>query len=219
MKIIPFEGGKDRNLSYIILNKKTKEALVVDPFKNIEIYIKKAEELRIKIVGVINTHLHIDHIEGNEHLKKIGYKVIKLNGKNKINLGDKIIKIIKTPGHSKDCRCFLINGNLLTGDVLLAKRVGMAFKEKDTPILYESLKKLKKLPKNTIIWPGHYYNSPYPFTLKEELKRNPYLNSKTYNEFKELMNYWREYMRIKREKIKYKNQLTNNNHKNRLKKG
>ena len=75
----------------------------------------------------------------------------------------------------------------------------MAFKEEDTPILYKSLEKLKKLDKKTIIWPGHYYNSPYPFKLEEELKRNPYLNVKNYKEFELVIDKWRDYMRKLRE--------------------
>ena len=197
MEVISFEGGYDRNLSYLIHNKK--RALIVDPFKNIDIYIKKARSLNLEIIGVINTHYHRDHIEGNEEFEKIGIKKINLDNKNKLSIGNEEIKIIKTPGHSVDSKCFYFNKKLFTGDVLMAKRVGMTFKEEDTPILFKSLNKLKKLPKGTLIYPGHYYNSPYPFSLKEELERNPYLKTKTYKEFKNLIDYWREYMRKKRE--------------------
>jgi glyoxylase-like metal-dependent hydrolase (beta-lactamase superfamily II) len=198
MEIISFKGGHDRNISYIIHS--NNQALIIDPFKNTEIYLKKAEELNLKLIGIINTHKHIDHIEGNKALEKSGIKILDLENKSKIKLGKETIQIIKTPGHSSDCKCFLINNNLFTGDVLLAKRVGMAFTKKDTPILYKSLQKLKALPKKTIIWPGHFYNSPFPFTLKEELARNKYLQAKNLKEFTKLIDHWREYMKKRREK-------------------
>ncbi|MAG07775.1 hypothetical protein CMI46_03075 [Candidatus Pacearchaeota archaeon] len=198
MEIISFKGGHDRNISYIIHN--NKQALIIDPFKNTDIYLKKAKDLNLNLIGVINTHKHIDHIEGNKALKKSGIKIFNLENKSKIKLGKETIQIITTPGHSPDCKCFLIDNNLFTGDVLLAKRVGMAFTKKDTPILYKSLQKLKALPKKTLIWPGHFYNSPFPFTLEEELKRNKYLQARNLKEFTKLIDYWREYMKKRHEK-------------------
>lgn len=198
MEIISFKGGRDRNLSYLIHN--SKKAIIIDPFKNIEIYLKKAKSLNLEIIGVINTHQHIDHIEGNKGFIEKGIEIIDLKNKKKIKLGKEIIEIIKTPGHSDDCKCFLVNNNLFTGDVLLAKRVGMAFHKENTIILYKSLKKLTSLNKRTAIWPGHYYNSDYPFTLEEELKRNPYLKTKNFKEFAILVEKWRDYMRKRHEK-------------------
>ena len=197
MEIIAFKGGRDRNLSYIVHN--GKEAIVIDPFKEVSIYEEKAKELNLIILGIVNTHFHSDHIEGNEEFEKKGIGVWKLLKDKTFRLADNEIEIIKTPGHSSDCRCFLFEGNLLTGDVLLAGRVGMAFKEEDTPILYESIQKIKRLPKETKIWPGHYYNSNFPFTLAEELKHNEYLKAKSLEEFTKVINKWREYMKKKRE--------------------
>ena len=200
MKLVSFKGGRDRNLSFIIINQKTKEALVVDPFENIEIYTKKAKELGLEIKGVINTHLHGDHTEGNENFEKIGVKIFNLENKKSIKLGKETVKIISTPGHSPDCKCFYFDDILLTGDVLFVNRVGMAYHEENTPILYKSLKKLTKLPKDTKVYPGHYYNSDFPTTIGKELKNNPYLKVKNLEEFKAVMHKWRLYMRKLRAK-------------------
>tara|TARA_Y100000310_G_C20548790_1_gene746975 strand:- start:141 stop:719 length:579 start_codon:yes stop_codon:yes gene_type:complete len=182
MKVISFKGGMDRNLSYLIYNEE--EAIIIDPFKNIDIYLKKARSLGVKIVGFLNTHQHRDHIEGNEDLEEKGIKNLK-NLKN--------IKQIKTPGHSEDSVCFLVDNNLFTGDVLFVNRVGMTKTLENTKIFYKSLKKLKKLNKTTKVYPGHYYNSKFPTTIGKELKNNPYLKAKNFMEFKKIMDKWREY--------------------------
>tara|TARA_Y100000310_G_C20530854_1_gene738366 strand:+ start:44 stop:640 length:597 start_codon:yes stop_codon:yes gene_type:complete len=198
MKIISFKGGRDRNLSYLIYNKN--QAIVVDPFKNINIYEDEAKQLNLKIIGVINTHFHPDHIEGNPAFENKGIKIINLKHKRIITLGNQTINLIRTPGHSKDSICFHFNNNLLTGDVLLVNRVGMTFNKKDTPTFYKSLKKLTSLPKETKVYPGHDYKSDFPTTIEKELQNNPYLKVKNLEEFTKLMNKWREYMMNRKKK-------------------
>ena len=83
MKIISFKGGRDRNLSYLIYDPISKKALVIDPFENIEIYEKKSEELKVKILGIINTHYHRDHIEGNNAFIEKGIPVLNLTNKKR----------------------------------------------------------------------------------------------------------------------------------------
>ena len=92
MEILSFKGGKDRNLSYLIYNHK--EAIIIDPFANIDIYLNKCKELNLEIVGVLNTHQHIDHIEGNPKFEKLNIKIINLKNIIKIPLGKEIIKIM-----------------------------------------------------------------------------------------------------------------------------
>ena len=203
MKIEFFTGGRDRNISYLIYDLLEKKGFVVDPFENIEIYYKKAVSLDIEIIGVLNTHSHRDHIEGNPAFKKKGVRILKAFGKKKIKLGHEEIEIIDTPGHGDDSVCFVFSlkegktKGILTGDVLLVKRVGMVQDDEGSKKLYESLKKIISLSEDTLVYPGHYYNSPFPLSLKEVKKINPYLKAENFKNFNELIIKWREYMRKK----------------------
>ncbi len=156
MRVIKFKGGYDRNLSYILFDEKTKEAAVIDPFKEISIYLEKAKELNIEIIGILNTHEHKDHVVGNSFFEKKGFEIIKPTG-NSLKVGNSEIKIIKTPGHTPNSVCFLVGNKVFTGDTLFAKRVGIVRSEETTKELYNSLKKLKRIPSKTLLYPGHEY--------------------------------------------------------------
>ncbi len=91
-------------------------------------------------------------------------------------LGETIIQVIHTPGHTPGSVCFLINNNLFTGDTLfvgLAGRtdlIGGSLEE-----LLSSLKKIIKLPPDTVIWPGHDYGDHPISTIADEIKQNLYI--------------------------------------------
>lgn len=192
MEIEVFEGGFDRNLSYLIYDKQIAKAIVIDPFFNISIYLDKSKELNLEITGVLNTHSHRDHIEGNPFFEEIGIHVLNTE-KDKIPFGKNKIKIIKVPGHYKDSVCFLVDNKLFTGDTLFAKRVGMTQTDDDTKELYESLKKLTDLPDKTIVYPGHKYSIEVATTIGKEKEENPYLKCENFEEFEKLINKWRGY--------------------------
>jgi glyoxylase-like metal-dependent hydrolase (beta-lactamase superfamily II) len=93
MKVVKFKGGFDRNFSYLIYNE-SKKAFVIDPFP-ISDYFEKAKELNVKIVGVLNTHSHFDHTEGNIMFKN--------NGIELISNRNKFIEIMNSVGVSCSC--------------------------------------------------------------------------------------------------------------------
>ncbi|MBI4116348.1 hypothetical protein HY449_01250 [Candidatus Pacearchaeota archaeon] len=192
MRAIKFKGGYDRNLSYILFDEKTKKAVVIDPFKEIGIYLEKAKELNLEITGILNTHEHRDHVVGNSFFEKKGFEIIKPK-KNFIAVGNSKIRIIKTPGHTPNSVCFLENGKVFTGDTLFAKRVGIVRTIETTRELYGSLKKLKKLPNKTLVYPGHEYEIEIPTTIGKEKKQNPYLKCGNFKEFDALISKWRDY--------------------------
>ena len=84
---------------------------------------------------------------------------------------------------------------MFTGDVLFVNRVGISHIGPPTKQLYKSLQMLKNLSNNTKVYPGHYYNSKFPSTIKKEKSNNPYLKVKNLEEFELIMDKWRDHTR------------------------
>jgi len=125
-------------LSYIIGSNSTKEVFVVDPSHFIEEYIELIKEKGYTLKGVIETHVHADHISGAKRLAdstntkyyvsgkdiKANFDFIDLQKQEKIEIGNNEIKILQTPGHTDGGVSFLLNKALLTGDTLFLEGVG-----------------------------------------------------------------------------------------------
>ena len=195
-------------LSYLIGSNSKKECFIVDPSQFVEEYAEIAKEFGFKIKGVIETHVHADHLSGAKLLTEITkteYYVssddlkakvnfVDLNNIEKIDIGENEIKIIKTPGHTDGSLCLLVNNKaLLTGDTLFLEGVGrpdLGRKkeeiEKGAKILFLSLGKIKNLNKNLIILPAHstnYDNAPICEKLDILLSNNKSLNISSEDEF------------------------------------
>ena len=160
------------NYSYLIIDNDKQEACVVDPSEAKPI-INYLSDKNIKLKYILNTHHHYDHIGGNTELKKkFGSVVLGFNGDakripeidillkdNEIwNSGNFKAKIIHIPGHTLGHICFyFFDENLLfTGDTLFSLGCGRIF-EGTYEQMYDSLNKLKSLPKETKIYCGHEY--------------------------------------------------------------
>ena len=99
---------------------------------------------------------------------------ILLEDNDEIKIGESIIKVIHTPGHTPGSICIYIPGNIFTGDTLFVEGCGR------TDLPGGSFKQLSKsvhekiytLPENTIVWPGHDYGSMPHSTIAYEKKNN-----------------------------------------------
>ncbi len=160
----------------MIGSKETRECIIVDPLLDIDFVIDEAKiESSYKIVSVIDTHTHADHISGARNLVKrfnlqgVGmyansgskFKTIPMTDGQILRLGDIELRFIHTPGHTTDHMCVLVdNSKLLTGDTILIGDVGRidlgGDPRKNSDRLYESLhNKLLKLDDNVEIFPLH----------------------------------------------------------------
>ena len=190
--------------TYLIASKKGREALIIDPvLENIDIYIKSLNELDLKLVKVIDTHIHADHITGASQLNKktncctiMGEHTPAESVQIKVK-EDEIIKIdglemrtIYTPGHTSDSYSFLMNNFLFSGDTLLINGTGRTdFQNGNAKDAYHSIfSKLLKLPEETILYPGHDYNGKKMSNIGNEKKFNPRLQVNSENEYEEIMN-------------------------------
>ena len=171
MKIEIIPCLKD-NYSYLIIDEESSIACVVDPGEA-EPIIEYLENTQIKLKFILNTHHHYDHVDGNQKLKeKYGASVIGYEGDKKRIPGIDIMvndqetwiyknfeaKIIHIPGHTLGHICFYFYKDELvfTGDTLFSLGCGRIF-EGTYKQMFDSLMKLKELPKNTKVYCGHEY--------------------------------------------------------------
>lgn len=199
------ELGGMANFSYIIGDKKTKEAAVVDPNDDTEAIEQSVSRAGLAIKSVLLTHGHYDHTGGLAfYSDRKGLPVFlsasefpayvprcktlqRFSDGHIIHIGEIEVKCLNTPGHTPGCVCFLVDGNLFTGDTLFIEAIGRT----DLPggsssTIYESLQLIKKLPPSTMIWPGHNYGSPSHQNLQELIRSNMFLSCGDLEEFLDL---------------------------------
>ena len=190
--------------TYLIASAKGREALIIDPvLENIEQYIKLLNELDLKLVKVIDTHIHADHITAASKLKNktncttimgehTPSDTVEIKVKNDdIICVDKLkIKVIYTPGHTKDSYSFLMDDCLFSGDTLLINGTGRTdFQGGNSEDSYNSIfNRLLKLPEETLLYPAHDYNGQTVSTIGKEKKFNPRLQVNSINEYIDIMN-------------------------------
>ena len=194
---------KSSTYTYLIASAKGREAIIIDPvLENVDEYIAHLKELDLKLVKVIDTHIHADHITGASKLK-INTNCTTIMGENSpaetvdIKLKDDgIIEIDKlkiramfTPGHTSDSYSFLLDNYLFSGDTLLINGTGRTdFQNGSSKDAYYSLfHKLLKLPEETILYPGHDYNGKKSSTIGKEKEYNPRLQVENVDQYIEIM--------------------------------
>ena len=194
---------KSSTYTYIIASAKGREAVIIDPvIENVESYISILNELELKLVKVIDTHIHADHVTGASKLKQVtncstvmgehtpaDAVEIKVKDDETIKIDQIEIKAMYTPGHTSDSYSFLMDRYLFSGDTLLINGTGRTdFQNGSSKDAYNSIfNRLLKLPEDTILYPGHDYNGKESSTIGNEKKCNPRLQVKNVDEYVELM--------------------------------
>jgi len=145
-----------------------------------------AKKNRIQIKYVTNTHSHHDHTSGNkEMLQKIDAQFIdctKIKSDEKISIGQEILNIIYTPGHTDDSITFQADDFLITGDTLFNGTIGNCFSG-DFKAFFQSLKRLISFSEETRIYSGHDYVKESIQIARSIEKDNLYIHeyTKKYN--------------------------------------
>ena len=195
---------KSSTYTYLIASSKGREALIIDPvLENVEDYLELLTELDLKLVKVIDTHIHADHITGASKLKDktrcatiMGENTpadsveIKVKDEEIIKLDHLKIKALYTPGHTSDSYSFLMDNYLFSGDTLLINGTGRTdFQNGNSKDAYNSIfNKLLKLPDETFLYPAHDYKGEKVSTIGKEKKQNPRLQVNSVNEYIDIMN-------------------------------
>jgi len=196
--------NKSSTYTYILSSGKGREALIIDPvLDNTEQYLNLLDKLELKLVKVIDTHIHADHITGLNELsqrtkctKIMGDKskseVVDLRVKENENVEiDNInLKVMYTPGHTDCSYSFLMKDRIFTGDTLLINGTGRTDFQNGNPYQsYDSIfNKILKLPDNTLVFPAHDYNGKKSSTIQNERENNPRLQVSSANEYADIMN-------------------------------
>ena len=194
---------KSSTYTYIISSGKGREALIIDPvIEHTDKYIKILKNLELKLVKVIDTHIHADHITGLNELNKrtnctriMGEKSksevvdVRLKDNEKIKVESIELETIYTPGHTDCSYSYLMNDRVFTGDTLLINGTGRTDFQNGSPYdAYDSLfNKLLKLPEKTLVFPAHDYNGKKNSTIENEKNNNPRLQVSSKEEYAEIM--------------------------------
>ena len=195
---------KSSTYTYIIASGEGREALIIDPvIEHSDEYSTILNNLDLKLVKVIDTHIHADHISALNELNKrtncirvMGEKskseVIDLRIKDgeKIKVEEVELQAIYTPGHTDCSYSFLMNDRVFTGDTLLINGSGRTdFQNGNAYDAYDSIfNKLLKLPEKTFVFPAHDYNGKKFSTIENEKNKNPRLQVSSKEEYADIMN-------------------------------
>jgi glyoxylase-like metal-dependent hydrolase (beta-lactamase superfamily II)/rhodanese-related sulfurtransferase len=158
------------------------EAAVIDPLRDVDVYLKKAEEKGVKIKYIFETHFHADFVSGHLELSKktgapiiygpqtkAGFDIHMAKDGEEFTIGKLKLKVLHTPGHTLESTCYLLHDEsnkpycVFTGDTLFVGDVGRPdlfsgnlTKEELAGFMYESLNnKIKKLADDVIVYPAH----------------------------------------------------------------
>lgn len=193
--------------TYIVGDKKTREVAIIDSVReHVETYVEliKAENWNLKYL--LETHVHADHITGNNLLKNrfpsveivlheksnVECEITRVKDGDVLKVGEVSIEVLYTPGHTSESASFLIdNDRLLTGDTVLIGSCGRTdFQAGDNKAMFESLRRIAALPPDTLVYPGHDYNGRTVSTIAEERATNKQMKHTTLEAFTADLNSW-----------------------------
>lgn len=205
-------NGYDSNFSYFVGGLKIKRIGIVDPVNYNHLRAEMEAEM-LQPLMILLTHSHRDHVEGVDELVEMyGIPVyMHKNARGRVDVeetytifvedGDLIdiedfkVEVMHTPGHIDDALCFYVSAEnsddgvpkLITGDTVFVEGCGRAdLQYSNVRDLYESLQRIKALPDNTKIYPGHDYGPEQVSTIGYEKKHNRFFKAKDFEEFRKL---------------------------------
>jgi len=194
--------GASGTYSYLLASRRGGEALIIDPvLEKVERYLKLMEELDLRLVKAVDTHLHADHITGLGALRDRTQCITVMGEQSKVDVvsmrvgeGDRLgieglsLDVLYTPGHTDDSYSFTMGDRVFTGDTLLIRGSGRTdFQNGSSEAQYESLQRLMRLPEEMLVFPAHDYKGDTVSTIGEEKRFNPRLQVKSAAEYVTLM--------------------------------
>jgi len=202
-EVVQIEVGLLQNFCEILFCPDTRAAAIVDPAWEADRLLRECEARGLRVTHALITHTHEDHIEGvKEIVRRTGAVVVvspreaqalagaggaRIDAVDRLDIaiGRRGVRALDTPGHTLGGTCYLADGYVITGDVLFVSGCGRTdFPGGDTAAMWSSLQRLMALPEETRIYPGHDYGATPTSTIAHEVRENPYLRCRTFEEFR-----------------------------------
>lgn len=202
-RIHALELGPMENFVYLIEDRASGRAAVVDPAWEVGKVLALARERDVRITDVLLTHSHHDHINGTEELLAAADAQLHLlkseaqfwgrhlelptlhHGGDLIQLGETSIQVLHTPGHTPGSACYHLHDDLITGDTMFVYGCGRCdLNGGDPEQMFDTLRRLRtELPGDTVIHPGHNYSVQPTNRLQDETEGNPFLHFERRDDF------------------------------------
>jgi len=199
MQIRQLFDSETSTFTYLLWNEVSKEAAIIDSVREqFERDSALISELGLTLKYALETHVHADHITASGLLREHFGATVALHENSQsrcadqlllegqtMHLGNELIEVIDTPGHTNTDISYKIDGAVFTGDALMIRACGRTdFQSGSSLVLYHSItKKLFLLPENTTVYPGHDYNGRTASSIGEEKALNPYFAGVSEKEF------------------------------------
>ncbi len=179
--------------TYLLADEKTRECVLIDPvFEQAMRDTALINELGLKLLATLETHVHADHVTSAWLLKqKLGSEIILsassgaegadryVKTGDTVVFGDQTLEVRSTPGHTDGCVTFVLEDHSIafTGDVLLIRGSGRTDFQQGSPhMMYESVhSQIFSLPDACLLYPGHDYRGLTVTSVAEEKRFNPRL--------------------------------------------
>jgi len=177
--------------SYLLGDERTRQAVLIDAvFEQHGRDRALVRELDLKLVAVLDTHCHADHVTGAWLMKQaLGARIgvaaaygaqnvdLPLGAGDVVTFGTEVLEVRATPGHTAGCLSFVARDRRLvfSGDALLVRGTGRTdFQQGDAAALFRSIREqLFTLPAECLVYPAHDYEGRALSTIGEELRYNP----------------------------------------------
>lgn len=191
------------NYGYVIVDRATRYAAIVDPAWEIRKYTDLLKSLNVEVTAILLTHSHEDHVNLVQPLLNLyqpriymseiemdyyHYQSPNLTGfqhLDRIRIGNTVIECLLTPGHTAGSTCYLLADSMFSGDTVFTEGCGICNCPGGSPSdMYESIQMIKSyVPDNVKVYPGHSFGKSTGHTLGSLKEDNIYFQIYKKNHF------------------------------------
>lgn len=201
-------AGGDRNFGYLLGDRDVRQAVLIDPSYSPEAFVSRADEQRLSVTHIINTHGHEDHVNGNAaaavltgaaiaaHPACPSRPGVPIADGDELTIGSLRLQFMHVPGHAADHVTVFETAHriLITGDLIFVGKVGGTRSDEDARTEWISLQRvLATVPDDATVWPGHDYGARPSSTIALERETNPFLRCTDVEAFLQLKRDWPQY--------------------------